>query len=43
MMLAAMRTTMTRLGFTDASAGALVEDQGIDSLDEIKLLSDEKD
>ncbi|KAI2513196.1 hypothetical protein MHU86_1234 [Fragilaria crotonensis] len=39
---AVMRATMTRIGFTEAAAQAIVEDQGIDSLDEIKLLTDEE-
>ncbi len=35
-----MRATMTRIGFTDAAAQALVKEQGIDTLEEIRLLTD---
>ncbi|KAI2510528.1 Reverse transcriptase (RNA-dependent DNA polymerase) [Fragilaria crotonensis] len=37
---AVMRATLTRIGFSEAAAQAIVEDQGIDSLDEIKLMTD---
>ena len=37
---AAIRTALVRIGFVDAAAGAIVEDQGIDSLEEIRLLTD---
>ena len=39
---AVMRATMTRIGFTEAATQAIVDDQGIDSLDEIRLLTDEE-
>ncbi|KAI2507210.1 hypothetical protein MHU86_7167 [Fragilaria crotonensis] len=39
---AVMRATMTRIGFTEAAAQALVEEQGIDSLDEVRLMTDEE-
>lgn len=40
---AVMRAAMTRLGFTDAAAQALVVDeQGMDSLEEIRLLTNEE-
>lgn len=39
---AVMRAAMTRLGFTDAAAQALVDEQGMDSLEEIRLLTDEE-
>lgn len=37
---AAMRTAMQRLGCTLAAAQAIVNDQGIDSLVELKVLKD---
>lgn len=37
---AVMRATLTRIGFSEAAAQAIVEDQGIDSLDEIRLMTD---
>lgn len=37
---AAIRTALVRIGFLDAAAQAIVEEQGIDSLDEIRLLTD---
>jgi hypothetical protein len=37
----AVRTALVRIGFVDAAAQAIVEEQGIDSLDEIRLLSDD--
>ncbi len=37
-----MRAAMTRLGFTDAAAQALVDEQGMDSLEEIRLLTNEE-
>ncbi|KAI2500398.1 hypothetical protein MHU86_14069 [Fragilaria crotonensis] len=39
---AVMRGVMTRIGFSEAAAQALVEEQGIDSLEEVKLLSDDE-
>lgn len=39
---AVMRAAMTRIGFTEAAAQALVEEQGIDSLEEVKLLTDDE-
>ncbi|KAI2504041.1 hypothetical protein MHU86_10403 [Fragilaria crotonensis] len=39
---AAVRTALVRIGFVDAAAQAIVEEQGIDSLDEIRLLSDDE-
>lgn len=42
-MNAVMRTTTARrIGFTDAAAQAIVEDQGIDTLQEVRLLTDDK-
>jgi hypothetical protein len=38
---AVMREAMTRIGFTEAAARALVEEQGIDNLEEVKLLIDD--
>ena len=38
---AAVRTALIRIGFVEAAAQALTEEQGMDSLDEIRLLSDE--
>lgn len=35
-----MRATLTRIGFSEGAAQAIVEDQGIDSLDEIRMMSD---
>ncbi|KAI2506534.1 hypothetical protein MHU86_7849 [Fragilaria crotonensis] len=37
---AVMRGVMTRIGFSEAAAQAIVEEQGIDALEEVKLLSD---
>jgi hypothetical protein len=37
---AVMLATMTRIGFTHAAAQALVEEQGIDTIEEIRLLTD---
>ena len=42
MMNAVMRTTMRRIRFTDAAAQAIVDDQGIDALEEVKLISDDE-
>ncbi|KAI2493979.1 hypothetical protein MHU86_20553 [Fragilaria crotonensis] len=39
---AVMRAVMTRIGFTEAAAQALVEEQGLDTLEEIRLLSDDE-
>ena len=39
---AVMRQVMTCIGFSDAAAQALVDDQGMDTLDEIKLLTDDE-
>jgi ribosomal protein S13 len=39
---AVMREAMTRIGFTEAAARALVEEQGIDNLEEVKLLIDDE-
>ncbi|KAI2500776.1 hypothetical protein MHU86_13700 [Fragilaria crotonensis] len=39
---AVMRATMTKIGFTEAAAQALVEEQGIDTLDEVRLMTDEE-
>jgi hypothetical protein len=36
----ALRTALTHLGFSVDGAVAITEDQGLDSLNEIKLLSD---
>jgi hypothetical protein len=38
---AEMRTTLNRVGFSEAAAQAKVEDQGINSLNEIKLMTDD--
>ena len=38
---AAVRTALIRIGFVEAAAQALTDDQGIDSLDEIRILSDD--
>ena len=37
-----MRTTMTRLGFSVAAAQAAVNEQGIDTLEEVKHLTDDE-
>ena len=42
MMNAVMRATMTRIGFTAAGAIAIVDDQGLDTLAEIQLLTDDE-
>jgi ribosomal protein S13 len=42
MMNAIMRATFTRIGFSEPDAQALVEEQGIDSLEEVKLLTDDE-
>jgi hypothetical protein len=39
---AAVRTALVRIGFLEAAALAIVEEQGIDSLEEIRLLSDDE-
>ena len=39
---AAIQTALVRIGFVDAASQAIVEDQGIDSLAEIRILSDEE-
>ena len=39
---AVMCATMTRIEFTEAAAQAIVDDQGIDSLNEIRLLTDKE-
>lgn len=39
--LAAIRQALVRLGFTNEAAAFIVEDQGMTSLDELRLLSDE--
>ena len=41
-MNAVMRATMTRIGFTAAGAIAIVDDQGLDTLAEIQLLTDDE-
>lgn len=40
--IAAMRTMLTRIGFSQVAAQAIVEDQGLDTLSEIKLLTDDE-
>ena len=42
MMNAAMRATMTRIGFTVAGAQAIVDEQDISSLAEVQLLTDDE-
>lgn len=39
---ASIRTALVRIGFLDAAALAIVEEQGINSLEEIRLLSDDE-
>ena len=39
---AVMRAAMTRIGFSEVAAQALVEEQGMDTLEEIKLLTDDE-
>ena len=40
---AAVRTALVRIGFLDAAAQAITDEQGIeDSLEEIRLLSDDE-
>ena len=39
---AAMRTMYARIGFTAAAAQVIVDEQGLDSLDEVKLLTDDE-
>ncbi|KAI2493825.1 hypothetical protein MHU86_20706 [Fragilaria crotonensis] len=39
---AVMRAAMVRIGFTEMAAQALVDEQGMDSLEEIKLLTDDE-
>ena len=36
-----MRATMTRIGFTQAAAQAIVDEQDISSLGEVQLLTDD--
>ena len=38
----AVRTALVPIGFIDAAAQALVEQQGIDSLQEIRILTDDE-
>jgi hypothetical protein len=38
----AMRTMFNRIGFTIAASQIIVDEQGLDSLDEIWLLTDDK-
>ena len=40
--VAAMRTLFTRIGFTLAAAQAIVDEQNLDSLAEVKLLTDDE-
>ena len=42
MTIAVMRATMTRIRFSDAAAQAIVEEQGIDTLEKAKLSSDDE-
>ncbi len=37
-----MRTMFVRIGFTNAAAQVKVEEQGMDVLDEIQLLTDDE-
>jgi hypothetical protein len=37
-----MRRVMTRIGFSEAAAQALVEEHGMSKLEEIRLLSDDE-
>jgi hypothetical protein len=39
---AVMRTAFIRVGYSEAAALAIVEEQGIDSLEEIRLMSDDE-
>ncbi len=39
---AVMRAAMVRIGFTEMAAQALVDEQGMDTLEEIKLLTDDE-
>ena len=39
---AAVRTALVRIGFLEAAALAITEEQGINSLEEIRLLSDDE-
>ena len=39
---AAMRTMLARIGFTVAASTVIVDEQGLDQLDEIKLLTDDE-
>jgi hypothetical protein len=39
---AAVRTALARIGFLEAAAQAITDEQGIDSLEEIRLLSDDE-
>jgi hypothetical protein len=41
-MAAAMRTAMIRLGFSNPAAHAIVDDQGIDTIPELALLTDDE-
>ena len=38
----AMRTMLTRIGLSIAASQVIVEEQGMDTLDEIKLLTDDE-
>ena len=38
----ALRATLTRLGFSAKAAGFLTENQGLDTLDELKVLTNDE-
>jgi hypothetical protein len=38
----AMRTMFVRIGFTNVAAQVIVDEQGMDTLDEIQLLTDDE-
>jgi hypothetical protein len=40
--VSAVRTMLNRIGFTIAASQVIVDEQGLDSLDEIKPLTDDK-
>lgn len=39
---AAMRAVMTHIGFVEAASQALIEEQGLDTFEEIKLHGDDE-
>ena len=38
----ALRAALTRLGFSDKAAGFITNDQGLDTLDELKVITNDE-